>query len=106
MPSDMRNYRRVVAILKQKFPEYHVSVRRVRLGKYVFGDCNKVGKNKFLIRIKNSLPSTYAIDILLHEWAHVLAWHSPGEDHGMNWGKAYSKVYRVFEDEFLEEKSE
>jgi hypothetical protein len=52
--------------------------------------------NKFVITIKNNLPEYYSIDVLLHEWSHVVSWDKEKDIHGLEWGKAYSKVYRKF----------
>jgi hypothetical protein len=47
--------------------------------------------------VKNQL-----IDILVHEWAHILAWDAPGDEHGGAWGRAYSRVYRIYLKEYVE----
>lgn len=97
----MKNFRKIVNLFKSKFPEHTVSVRRTHLPDSLQGDCSMKG-NQFLIRINNHLQEDQAIDTFLHEWAHVLAWHNPGDDHGSEWGKAYSRVYRLFIKEFVE----
>lgn len=102
----MKCYRKILNILKAKFPEYKVSVRRVKLPNTLYGDCslinNKKKRREFFIRINNVLNEESAIDILVHEWAHILAWDAPGDDHGEAWGKAYSKVYRIYLKEYVE----
>ncbi len=62
------------------------------------GDCTlNRKKGSFLVRIEKSLSETAAIETLLHEVAHCLAWDKDyDEDHGPSWGKAYSVVYRKF----------
>jgi len=36
------------------------------------------------------------LDILMHEWAHALAWSHDecAEDHDASWGIAHARVYR------------
>mgnify|MGYP001354812276 CR=1 FL=1 len=102
----MKCYRKIVQIIKKNFPEYKVSVRRTKLPDTLCGDCRLVnGKKKrkeFLIRINNRLSEDLAIETFVHEWAHVIAWHAPGDDHGCHWGRAYSKVYRIYLNEYVE----
>jgi hypothetical protein len=99
----MKTYRRLVRLLKKEFPEFNVKIHRVKLHKKLFGDCcYNESKQWFRIRIRNNLSEDFAIDTLLHEFAHVLAWDAPGDDHGMAWGKAYSKIYRVFVINFVD----
>ena len=102
----MRCYRKIVSILKAKFPEYKVSVRRLRLPDGLCGDCALInGKRKrkeFRIRISNRMSEEMAIDTLVHEWAHILAWDAPGDEHGPAWGRAYSKVYRIYLTEYVD----
>ena len=66
----------------------------------------------FRIRISRELSLSQAVDVLIHEWAHALSWHtcvgglarsrriSKNEfdrlAHGPKWGIAYSKVYQCF----------
>lgn len=97
----MSNFRKVVKLLKRQFPEYVVKVRRLRLPTTLQGDCS-FKEPAFLIRINNVLNEDAAIDVLIHEWAHILSWDYPGDNHGMQWGKAYSRVYRLFLREFVE----
>jgi hypothetical protein len=94
---------------KQIPPAYPVCVRRVAL-KHVEGLCWKHGKT-FHIRIDKGLSELRAMDVLLHEWAHALAWNSRLDNcttdeefnklaHDASWGVAYSQVYAVYEQDF------
>lgn len=76
-------------------------MRRLKLSPDRYGDCTHEGRKKFTIKIQNNLNEEHAIDIFLHEWAHILAWNEPGDDHGAAWGRAYSKVYRIYLKDFL-----
>lgn len=98
----METYKKVVAFLKSRVvPHHDVSVRRVRLNERLDGDC-RPHKGGFLIRINRSLPEHEAIETVLHETAHVLAWELCGDDeHCDQWGLAYSRVYRAFLKEFF-----
>ena len=55
----------------------------------------------FIIQINRDLPYHFAIETLLHECAHAMAWDKDQQDHGLNWGKAYSKIYRIYLKEFF-----
>jgi hypothetical protein len=73
----------------------------------------KLKIKEFHIRINNHLSEELAIDTLVHEWAHAMAWpkverklfpsplrrhieHNERFGHGPEWGFAYSKVYTAF----------
>jgi glycine cleavage system regulatory protein len=77
-----------------------LSIRRLRLRGGLDGLCEKVD-NKFVIKININLPENYSIDVLIHEIAHAVAWDKDADFHGPNWGRAYSKVYRMFLEEFV-----
>ena len=71
-----------------------VRVRRTPLAGYD-GLCLR-RDDHFLIRINKSLTEGHAIDVLVHEFAHVEAWGKDDDIHGMNWGISYSRLYRAF----------
>lgn len=99
----MGTYRKVVNFLKRACsPARGVSVRRLPLSVHLDGDC-QFRREKFLIRINRNLPEHEAIETLLHEWAHTLAWDRCSTDeHCDEWGKSYSRVYRAFLKEFID----
>jgi hypothetical protein len=73
-----------------------IRLQRVKLPKDIDGDCREE-KDHFLIRIEKKLPEYYSIDVLIHEASHVLSWNETNRDrHGLEWGKAYSVLYRKF----------
>ena len=93
----MRKYYAVLRYFKKTLnvPQ-KVSVRRTKMPKDYDGDCI-LKDDIFYVRIDKNIPQWYAIDVLIHELAHVLAWGKDLTDvHGACWGKAYSKVYRLF----------
>ena len=97
----MKTYARIVRLLKKMCPvEHPVSVRRVPLSEELDGDC-QFRNDCFLIRINRNLEEHEAIETFLHEYAHALAWDVTKDDHSDDWGKAYSRLYRVFLKEFF-----
>lgn len=93
----INHFREFSNILKKKYPEYKVSVRLTRVPKDRMGDCRKIEDGSFIIRVSKELEVNAAIQILIHEWAHVLSWDtSKRKAHGINWGKKYSVVYEVY----------
>ena len=84
---------------------------RKKLPKKIEGLCYKQGK-KFVISVERSLNEARAMDVVLHEWAHALAWNDLLDNaktddefnklaHDASWGVAYSRVYQIYEQEFL-----
>jgi len=101
----------VRALKKHAKAGYPITVRRIKLSDGHEGFCCKHGK-KFYIELSRTIPENRAIDVLLHEWAHALAWNDlldttkTDEDwnklaHDASWGVAYSKVYQIYEQIFL-----
>jgi Zn-dependent peptidase ImmA (M78 family) len=99
-------YRTLVSILKKECPPaFPISVKRLKMSMKLCGTCALVDK-KFIIRIANRLDEDAAIDTLLHEWAHAIAWShlhdalTPDKryikDHDATWGVAYAEVYNVY----------
>ncbi len=58
------------------------------------GDC-KYADGIFCIRISNELSPQSQIDVLTHEFSHVLSWDEEKE-HGTMWGKKYAEVYNLY----------
>jgi predicted mannosyl-3-phosphoglycerate phosphatase (HAD superfamily) len=63
-----------------------------------FRETPKRGRS-FIIGICTGMESAQAEDTLMHEYAHCLSWFSTQEDHGPEWGVAFSRVYRAIIDE-------
>jgi hypothetical protein len=108
---EYRAYKQLVSILKKQSPAaYPVSVRRVKMTD-LDGDCSLI-KKRFYIRINREITEASAIDTLLHEWAHARAWNHLHDSldwpefeersHDASWGVAYSEVYQVYEQYFLD----
>lgn len=66
-----------------------------------WGSCEKLeSPDRFIIRIHSRLSDDLAVSILAHEWAHARAWSEDPlvENHGPEWGVAYSRCYRALFD--------
>lgn len=88
----------VLRLLRRKLPPaFPISVRRRPISEH-WGWCEFYG-DSFGIAIDKRANNDLAVLILLHEWAHALAWthrHDTVKDHGPEWGLAYSRVYSLF----------
>lgn len=93
------SFKSVVQMLREDLPPaFPVTVNRCKVSSEIAGDCAKKGE-RFIIRISSGLEEDAAILILMHEWAHALAWtfeRAGVRDHGPEWGVAYSRVYRCW----------
>lgn len=61
-----------------------------------YGSCG-ITKGRFVITIATRLSKEIAIQSLLHEWAHAMAWHEKIE-HGPIWGVSYARLWSDFYD--------
>ena len=91
----MTIYRKALQLLKKKCaPNWPITVRRSKLPDDTDGDCQfKV--DHFFIRINKNLTDGESVDALIHEFAHTHAWSDSLEMHNDEWGKAYSRIYRI-----------
>lgn len=95
-------YRRVATFFKNSnLVEKPLVIRRVKLKSSLDGQC-ELKNDSFHIKINRILSENYSIDVMIHEVAHAVAWDKDNDIHGPNWGKAYSKVYRLFLENFIE----
>lgn len=94
-------FREVATFFKHSnLVEESISVRRVKIREGLDGLCEKKN-DKFIIKVSSNLNENYSIDVLIHEVAHAVAWDKDADIHGPNWGRAYSKVYRLFLERFV-----
>ena len=94
-------YYKIARYLKTHYSfDYPVIVRRTKMPANYCGECDFENGN-YLIKINKILSENSTIDTLLHEMAHAKSWEKDTEHHGPTWGKEYSKLYRVYEKEFL-----
>jgi hypothetical protein len=99
---------RVAEMLQQVLPaKLPVIVRLGSPGPYLLGYCRR-GKSRFHIIISSDISEALAVEMLVHEYAHALAWPRKADFvaasrmprgqqqrpfHGADWGRAYAKVY-------------
>lgn len=96
----MEKFRQVAYFIKKSnVAEYPISIRRAKLKKGFDGLC-EFKNEKFLIRINQQLQESHSIDVMLHEVSHAVAWGKDNDFHGLNWGKAYSRIYRMYLEKF------
>lgn len=95
-------FRRDVKILKELLPPLltvRVYRRKVEwaLG-YTEVLYNTEGRpDRFIVVVSNDLSWDATWQVLIHEWAHALAWregHETVEDHGPEWALALSRIYQ------------
>jgi hypothetical protein len=88
-------FKDTVRWLRKLHPDIPFGVRRCKTPADRNGDCRWI-YDRFILRVSKDLPEDLAIDVLLHEFAHALAWgHEP--DHGRVWGARYARLYRAWE---------
>ncbi len=66
------------------------------------GSCKRAKDGVFDITLSTmNVSMTSAVETLIHELAHAVAWEKniadPIGDHGPSWGVAYSRVYEEFQ---------
>ncbi len=98
-PLTRRRYRRLLRHLRADCPPQWPVVIRWHKKLEDGGDCWFDKKRRwFVIRLDKKLAHRRAdlIDILIHEWAHCLAWVEGAQDHGPEWGVADSRCYCIW----------
>ena len=91
--------RRIVRCLRAALPAGEVRVTRSRRlpDGWEAGASFRPGCTP-TIALRPDLPRSTAVEHVIHEYAHVLAWRRHGteiEDHGHEWGIAYSDATRA-----------
>lgn len=97
-----RAWRDTISLLRVAFPcAYPVEVRRVKFtpksDRWADTTLRTKGRWHFIIRIDRALQEPARSLILMHEWAHALAWHPNHrsvEDHGPEWGVAHARIWQ------------
>ena len=106
-----QEFRGVLAGLRAQCPTaMPVVVRTSWLPNTILGQCIR-RRHRFVVRLNDQMGEPQAVECLLHEWAHALAWNysldrlskMPGVDpvvfdracHDEAWGCAYSRVWRA-----------
>ena len=110
-------FRRVVSRLRVLCPTGKpVVIRTAWLPPTTLGECIR-RPSRFVIRLNNRLDEQGAIETVLHEWGHALAWNysldslakQPDVDrdeferasHDEAWGCAYARVWRTYSVDIL-----
>jgi hypothetical protein len=67
-----------------------------------FGSCSFVddgAESHFLIHLRKGMDDDLILFILVHEWAHAVAWTGVRqdyiEDHDAEWGVAYARCWKA-----------
>jgi len=98
----------LAALRKLCPPAMPVLVKFSKLPANKLGQCAR-RRARFVIHLNSELSQNQAIDVLIHEWAHALAWNYSLDklvktasrelfdevSHDETWGCAYSRVYRI-----------
>ena len=103
-----RLFHQIVGLLHELLPaRLPIDVRLSAGDGRRYGDCT-LEPSRFRIRVSSRLPDEFAIEVLIHEWAHALSWPRGQKrcsyrwqpmairgpiDHDAAWGRAYAKVY-------------
>lgn len=96
-----RHLYKLMKELRKEFPaDLPIKLFRKKLTGF-FGYTTK-GKKYYSIYIDSRLNEDFATYILIHEILHCLSWDSQQIDHGIEWGKSYSRVYKFYEKRYLE----
>ncbi len=87
---------RTIAWLRRKFPAQRKVLVRTRKFKDDFGSTSF--DHFFLIEIHPDRSLSIKLDILLHEWAHMLTWFEPEQDeeHSKEWGICHAEILTAF----------
>ena len=110
--TDWEGFKGVLAGLRAQCPTaMPVVVRTSWLPDTILGQCVR-RRHRFVVRLNDQMGEPQAVECLLHEWAHALAWNFsldrlaklPGVDpaefdracHDEAWGCAYSRVWRAY----------
>jgi len=105
-------FRRVVSRLRELCPTGKpVVIRTAWLPPTTLGECIR-RPSRFVIRLNNRLDEQGAIETVLHEWGHALAWNYSLDSlakqsdvdrdeferasHDAAWGCAYARVWRTY----------
>lgn len=98
----MKRFQSLIRKLRAAYPQFTVSVRRVRQAD--FGHTWQDDDGNFRITIRHDLDEDAAIDTLIHEWAHVPSyeeWERTGVEHNPVWAYHQGECYRIYEEHFL-----
>lgn len=96
--TNRQRWLRTIGWLKNTFPAQRpASVKSCKIDDKNLGTTELAG-GIFKIEIGSGLNFQIKMEVLIHEWAHVISWFGAGheEDHPDDWGLAYARIYRSF----------
>lgn len=90
----------IVADIAEDLPlDLPLEVRREPILAWGLYGMTTIEDGQYVIVLDSSLTAVEALSVLLHEYAHCVAWQDGAEDgeaeedHGPVWGSAYSRTY-------------
>lgn len=94
-PVTLRSLHRAMKVLPE--PPRPVVIRIEETEGY-YGLCNLESDGVYTITIDRTCDERLGQFILIHEWAHALAWDAEkaDRDHNDDWGRAYAQSYRAY----------
>jgi hypothetical protein len=96
---------KVFHIFQKKLPtKRHVILEYRNCGDYGICEVENTNNSLITIIINNHLGILMQLEILIHEYAHALAFDKTMDnknDHNSEWGRKYALVYRIFERDYL-----
>lgn len=102
----METFKKLANLLKKKYPEYKIDIRCVPIKDYGRWKLLDIKSKHYLIQISKNSSDGEKIDAILHEFSHVLTANKTYEnesEHHAAWGQTYAKLYRIYEENFLNE---
>ena len=96
--TNRQKWLRTIVWLKRTFPPQKPAfVKTCKTDKDLLGFAQLTG-TYFKVEIQRNLNFQIKMEVLIHEWAHVISWFGAGheEDHPDDWGLAFAKIYREF----------
>jgi len=107
-----RSFAKTLKMLKKKLPPaYPVSIEYIncleKLGHFgltYIKEYKGSGRKRFIVQIDTTQCEDMAIETLIHEWAHMISWSVGNnwetwqDDHGPEFGVAFSRVYQLLID--------
>ena len=96
--TNRQKWLRAIMWLKNTFPaQKPVSVKTRKIDPDTLGATEFAGA-KLKVEINVDQNFQIKMEVLIHEWAHVISWFGAGheEEHPDDWGLAYARIYRKF----------
>lgn len=95
--SKRERLRQIEQWLRLRFPTPIPTRVRVERVRGALGDCGLI-RDRLVVRVDSRLDGYQSAAVLIHEWAHAMAWGRERVDHDRAWSDRYGRVYRAFYD--------